>query len=112
MYIITSSTHRIKEDIPIAFQDARLIAQWCARFGLSGQGKQRYCCQNEECSKKTFMLDYTNKACTPGVKEKIINMALNGNGIRDTSRVIGVHMNTVMSTLNPRGLPRGFLLTN
>ena len=69
------------------------------KFGLSEQGKQRYCCQNEKCSKKTFMLDYSNKACASGVKEKIVTMALNGSGIRDTSRVLGIHMNTVMSTL-------------
>ncbi len=74
-------------------------SDYVVKFGLSGQGKQRYCCQNEECSKKTFMLDYSNKACAPGTKEKIVNMALNGSGIRDTSRVLGIHMNTVMSTL-------------
>jgi len=69
------------------------------KFGMSDQGKQRYRCDNEFCSKKTFMLDYTNKAYAPGVKEKIVEMAMNGSGIRDTGRVLGIHMNTVMSTL-------------
>ena len=69
------------------------------KFGLSEQGKQRYCCKDEECTKKTFMLDYSNRACLAGIKEKIVDMAMNGSGIRDTSRVLGIHMNTVMSTL-------------
>jgi len=74
------------------------------KFGLSEQGKQRYYCQNEGCSKKTFMLDYSNRACAPGTKGKIVNMALNGSGVRDTSRVLGIHMNTVMSTLKKRAV--------
>jgi len=33
------------------------------------------------------------------VKEQIVDMALNGSGIRDTSRVLGIGKNTVLSTL-------------
>jgi transposase-like protein len=69
------------------------------KYGMSEQGKQRYYCKNLTCDKKIFLLDYHKKAWVPGVKEKIINMAMNGSGIRDTSRVLGVHRDTVMSTL-------------
>ena len=69
------------------------------KSGITEQNKQRYCCQNVNCSKKTFILDYSNKACAPGVKEKIIDMAMYSSGIRDTSRVLGVSRNTVTSTL-------------
>jgi len=69
------------------------------KFGITEQGKQRYCCRNINCSKKTFILDYSNKACAPGMKEKIIEMALNSSGIRDTGRVLGVSKDTVMATL-------------
>ena len=72
------------------------------KFGLNRQGKQRYQCKNEACSKNTFILDYENKGCLPEVKEKIIAMALNGSGIRDTSRVLGISIMTVLSELKKK----------
>ncbi len=69
------------------------------KFGTTEQGKQRYYCQPLDCSKKAFMPYYSNKACAPGVKEKIIEMAMNSSGVRDTSRVLGISKNTVTSTL-------------
>ncbi|KTD10843.1 hypothetical protein Lgra_1809 [Legionella gratiana] len=56
------------------------------KFGLNRQGKQRYECKNEACSKNTFILSYENKGCLRDVKEKIIEMALNGSGISETFR--------------------------
>ena len=66
------------------------------RKGLSTNGNQRYKC--EDC-KRSFQLLYTHKAHEPGIKEKVVDMALNGSGIRDTARVLKINMNTVMSTL-------------
>jgi transposase-like protein len=40
-----------------------------------------------------------NKACEPGVKEQIVEMSINGSGIRDTARVLKINKNTVISTL-------------
>jgi len=40
-----------------------------------------------------------NLAYLPSIKKRIVDMALNGSGIRDTARVLSVNMNTVMSTL-------------
>nr|WP_160174100.1 IS1-like element transposase [Endozoicomonas montiporae] len=48
------------------------------------------------------MLEYRYKACEPGVKEKIIDMAINGSGIRDTSKVLGISKTTVIKTLKKR----------
>ncbi|CDH33185.1 insertion element IS1 (fragment) [Xenorhabdus bovienii str. Intermedium] len=42
---------------------------------------------------------YTYQACKPGVKEQIIDMAMNNSGIRDTARVLKVATATVMKTL-------------
>lgn len=47
--------------------------------------------------RKTFQLEYTYEAHKPSVIEKIECMAHNGNGIRDTARVLSVNKNTVMS---------------
>lgn len=72
------------------------------KFGSNRQGKQRYKCNNELCSKNTFILAYENKGCLPDIKEKIIEMALNGSGIRDTSRVLNISITTVISELKKK----------
>jgi transposase-like protein len=39
----------------------------------------------------------------PEVKRQIVDMALNGSGIRDTARVLGVSPTTVLTTLKKKG---------
>jgi InsA C-terminal domain len=39
------------------------------------------------------------KGRSPQIKEQIIEMALNGSGIRDTARVLKISTNTVMNEL-------------
>lgn len=72
------------------------------KFGVNKQGKQRYQCRNENCERDTFILEYENKGYLQGIKKQIIEMALNGSGIRDTSRVLGISINTVLSELKKR----------
>lgn len=72
------------------------------KFGKTSNHKQRYCCQNEACAKKTFIVSYDNKGWLTEIKEKIVDMAMNGSGIRDTSRVLCVSRETVMSTIKKR----------
>ena len=48
------------------------------------------------------MLKYCYKACEFGIKEKIIDMAINASGIRDTARVLGIDKNTVISQLKKK----------
>jgi len=69
------------------------------KSGRTEQGTQRYRCHIEGCSIKTFLLDYRYKAYVPGVKRQVVEMAINGIGIRDTGRVLGINKNTVISTL-------------
>jgi len=45
------------------------------------------------------MLIYRYKAYQPGIKERVVNMAINSSGIRDTARVLGISKTTVISTL-------------
>ena len=54
--------------------------------GKSRAGAQRYACRGSNCS-RTFQLAHRYKAYDRGMKERIVDMALNGSGIRDTSRV-------------------------
>jgi len=69
------------------------------KSGRSAEGTQRYRWQNPDCTTKTFMLAYRYKACEPGIKEQVVDMAINGSGIRDTARVLKINKNTVISTL-------------
>ena len=72
------------------------------KSGKNAAGKQRYLCQNQGCDTLTFMLDYSYKACEPGMTEKIVEMAINAGGIRDTARVLKINKNTVINTLKKR----------
>jgi len=70
--------------------------------GKTSNGKQRYLCQYEACAQRTFILDYTNRGYLPWVKRQIIDLALNGSGIRDTARVLRISTDTVLSELKKR----------
>lgn len=69
------------------------------KYGKSKTGEQRYLCHNKNCPKKTFRIQYRYEGSKAGIDEKIINMSVNGSGIRDTSRVLKVSADKVMSTL-------------
>jgi len=69
------------------------------RQGVSKSGHQRYRC--EQCE-RTFQLAYSNKAYEPGIKDQILDMVVNGGGIRKTARALQVNMNTVMSTIKKK----------
>ena len=69
------------------------------KYGQSSSGEQRYYCKNKECSTTIFQLEYRNKGCEPGIEQKIIKMAVNASGVRDTSRVLEISTYKVMDTL-------------
>ena len=70
--------------------------------GNTTNGKQRYLCRDGACSQRTFLLEYTNRGYLPSVKRQIIELALNGSGIRDTARVLGISTDTVLNELKKR----------
>lgn len=69
------------------------------KHGKSAEGKQRYRCRNTECSRASFIRDYTYRGYLPEVKRQISDMAMNGSGIRDTARVLKVSPTTVIEEL-------------
>ncbi len=71
-------------------------------YGLTKQGKQRYACENNNCDRKTFILDYTYNGCKPETKKKIVDMTLNASGIRDTARVLEISPTTVIETIKSK----------
>ena len=80
--------------------------------GKTKSSKQRYKCQNSDCPCYSFQLDLTYKGRSPEIKEQIIDMALNGSGIRDTARVLKISTATVINELknDPAGWEPPFVL--
>ena len=72
------------------------------RYGKTEDGKQRYICRNKACSGKTFIRDYSELGRLPEVKEQIIEMSINGSGIRDIARVLKISPTTVIEELKKR----------
>jgi transposase-like protein len=72
------------------------------KFGQTSNGKQRFLCQNKDCGTNTFIINHEKIGWLPETKEKIIDMTLNGSGIRDISRVLGISTGTVMSEIKKK----------
>jgi len=72
------------------------------KHGTSEAGKQRYCCKDPKCKSSTFISDYTYNVYIPGTREKILDMTMNGSGIRDISRVLSISKDTVMSEIKKK----------
>ena len=64
------------------------------------RGIQRYHCHSG-CG-KTFQEAYKNKAWEPGTDKKVIDMAINGSGVRDTSRVLGISQTTIIKIIKKK----------
>lgn len=71
--------------------------------GHSENGTQRYRCK--QC-RRSFQWDYRYKAWAPGVKEQIAEQTLNGSGVRDISRNLGIAKQTVSAELKKKPLLR------
>jgi transposase-like protein len=74
--------------------------------GKSDEGKQRYRCRKAECSRSSFIREYSYRGYLPNVKQQIADMAVNGSGIRDTARVLKISPTTVIETLKKRSFSR------
>lgn len=69
------------------------------KHGKSLEDKQRYLCQNSECLRRTFILDYSYPGRRRKVKQQMLEMTLNSSGIRDIARVLQVGAPTVIREL-------------
>jgi len=87
--------------------------RYCQSEELIKNGVRNGCqrCYCKSCQ-RSFQLGYTHKAYEEGVKEQIVPMAMNGSGVRDTARVLGINKNTVIPELKKvlRGLHHQSLL--
>ncbi len=67
--------------------------------GKTNNDKQRFICNNNLCDKNTFIINYLYLACKEEIYGRIVDMALNGSGIRDTSRVLKISTGIVIRAL-------------
>jgi transposase-like protein len=72
--------------------------------GKTDTGKQRHRCHNSACEHQSFLLDPAYKGCLPEIKQRVIEMSLNGSGIRDTARVLQISTATVIREVKKRDL--------
>ena len=75
------------------------------KHGKTAEGKRRYKCRNSECTRHSFVLEYSYHGYLPTVKQQICDMAMNGSGIRDTARVLKISPTTVIEELKKRTSP-------
>lgn len=57
---------------------------------------QRFRCR--DCGRQ-FQQVYQYRACMPGTQEEIVSLTMNGCGIRDITRVLGVTINSILAAL-------------
>ncbi|QCA06608.1 hypothetical protein EGO56_20775 (plasmid) [Pantoea vagans] len=80
----------------VSVQCPRCYSYKVYRHGHSSSQHERFRCRI--CG-RVFQMSYTYEARKPGVKEQIVDMSINGAGVRDTARKLKVATNTVMQTL-------------
>ena len=72
------------------------------QYGKQANGTQRYRCNNRDCPRTIFLIQYQDKGRLPAVKQQIVDMTLNGSGVRDIVRVLGVSSATVIDVLKKK----------
>ena len=72
--------------------------------GKTDTGKQRYRYHNLGCSHQSFLFDSASKGRSPQIKQQVIDLSLNGSGVRDTARVLGISPPPDIHELKKKGL--------
>src|SRR6266436_5777648 len=72
------------------------------QYGKQANGTQRYRCNNRDCPRTIFLIQYQDKGRLPAVKQQIVDMTLNGSGVRDIVRVLRLSSATVINVLKKK----------
>src|SRR5881628_2727751 len=75
---------------------------YVVQYGLQANGTQRYRCNNLACPRTIFLLQYQDQGRLPAVKQQIVDMTLNGSGVRDIVRVLKVSSAAVIDVLKKK----------
>ena len=55
------------------------------KAGKQANGAHRYRCHNDRCARRIFLLQYQDRGRVPEIRRQVVDLALNGSGIRDTA---------------------------
>jgi insertion element IS1 protein InsB len=69
------------------------------KAGKQATGAQRYQCQNGQCARRIFLLHYQDRGRIPEIRRQVVDMAINGSGVRDTARVLRISPTTVIAVV-------------
>jgi transposase-like protein len=69
------------------------------KAGKQANGTQRYRCQNEQCMRRIFLLQYQDRGRISEIRRQVVDLAINGSGIRDTARMLRISPTTVIAVL-------------
>jgi transposase-like protein len=69
------------------------------KAGRQANGAQRFQCQNGQCARRIFLLHYQDRGRALEVRRQVVDMALNGSGIRAAARVLRISPTTVIAIL-------------
>src|SRR5215510_2932019 len=69
------------------------------KAGQQANGAQRYQCQNDRCTRRIFLLHYQDRGRVPEIRRQVVDMAINGSGVRDTARVLRISPTTVIAVI-------------
>jgi insertion element IS1 protein InsB len=75
------------------------------KAGKQANGAQRYQCQNGRCERRIFLLQYQDRGRALEIRRQVVDMAINGSGIRDTARVLRISPTTVIAVLKKSRRP-------
>ena len=64
------------------------------KAGKQANGVQRYQCHNDWCDRRIFLLHYQDRGRIPEIRRQVVDMAINGSGIRDTAHVLRISPTT------------------
>ena len=79
-------------------------AEYEVQYGQQANGTQRYRCDNPDCPRVLFLLQYHDRGRRLAVQQQIIAMTLNGSGVCDIVRVLRVSSATVLDVLKKKSL--------
>ena len=67
------------------------------KAGKQPNGTQRSQCHNEQCTRCIFLRQYQDRGRVLEIRHQVVDMAINGSGIRDTARVLRISPTTVIA---------------
>ena len=75
------------------------------KAGKQANGTQCYQCHNGRCARRIFLLQYQDRGRIPEIRRQVVDLAINGSGVRDTARVLQISTATVIQELKKKGRP-------